>query len=50
MRVRLPMLATLSLSDCVAGLNYKQPDAPVPTTYKELDGWKPETPAWLLEP
>ena len=34
----------LLLGGCMVGPNYKRPDAPVPTTYKELAGWKPATP------
>jgi NodT family efflux transporter outer membrane factor (OMF) lipoprotein len=38
-----PCLAAL-LTGCMVGPDYKRPDAPVPITYKELDGWKPATP------
>ena len=38
-------VAALSLCGCMVGPDYKRPDAPVPTTYKEQDGWKPATPA-----
>ena len=41
----MTLLATLSLSGCMVGPDYQRPDAPVPTTYKEQDGWKPATPA-----
>jgi NodT family efflux transporter outer membrane factor (OMF) lipoprotein len=34
----------LLLTGCMVGPDYKRPDAPVPVTYKELDGWKPATP------
>ncbi len=34
----------LLLTGCMVGPDYKRPDAPVPITYKELDGWKPATP------
>ena len=33
------------LSGCVAGPDYKRPDAPVPARYKELPGWISAAPA-----
>jgi NodT family efflux transporter outer membrane factor (OMF) lipoprotein len=40
-------LLTLStaLTGCMVGPDYHRPEAPVPTTYKELPGWKLATPA-----
>jgi NodT family efflux transporter outer membrane factor (OMF) lipoprotein len=32
--------ATLLLASCTVGPDYKKPDAPVPVSYKELEGWK----------
>ncbi|HTI86159.1 MAG TPA: efflux transporter outer membrane subunit [Alphaproteobacteria bacterium] len=37
-------LAITALAACTVGPDYKRPDAPVPATYKELDGWKPAQP------
>lgn len=37
-------LLAMLLTGCMVGPDYKRPDAPVPITYKELDGWKPATP------
>ena len=45
MRLRAALLATLCLTSCMVGPDYKRPDAPVPVTYKELAGWKPATPS-----
>jgi len=36
---RLPLLLCLTLSACMVGPDYHRPDAPVPVTYKELQGW-----------
>jgi NodT family efflux transporter outer membrane factor (OMF) lipoprotein len=40
--------ASIALSACEVGPNYRKPDAPVPVAYKELPGdapmWKPSTP------
>ena len=33
-------LTALLLASCSVGPDYKRPDAPVPASYKELDGWK----------
>jgi NodT family efflux transporter outer membrane factor (OMF) lipoprotein len=33
------------LSSCEVGPNYRRPSAPVPTHFKEADGWKPATPS-----
>jgi NodT family efflux transporter outer membrane factor (OMF) lipoprotein len=43
-QVGLVMLI-LTVSACAVGPNYRRPTAPVSTTYKELPGWKPATPA-----
>ncbi|HEY5211365.1 MAG TPA: efflux transporter outer membrane subunit [Stellaceae bacterium] len=34
----------LLVASCEVGPNYSRPAAPVPTSYKELKGWKPATP------
>lgn len=39
-RVLLTGLPALALTACMVGPNYQRPSAPVPTTYKELQGWK----------
>jgi NodT family efflux transporter outer membrane factor (OMF) lipoprotein len=39
------LLAALGLSGCMVGPDYRRPDAPVPVTYKELEGFRPATPA-----
>src|SRR6185437_15462781 len=36
--------ALTSLAACTVAPDYRQPPAPVPTAYKEVDGWKPATP------
>lgn len=36
--------ALMALAACTVGPDYEKPSAPVSTTYKELDGWKPATP------
>ena len=36
--------ALASLAACTVGPDYRKPPAPVPTAYKEVDGWKPATP------
>ena len=37
--------ALLALSACAVGPDYFRPDAPAPSAYKELPGWKASTPA-----
>jgi NodT family efflux transporter outer membrane factor (OMF) lipoprotein len=48
MRVRLrwiaPVLALAGLTACAVGPNYKRPTAPVPASFKEINGWKPSQP------
>ncbi|MGA9852181.1 MAG: efflux transporter outer membrane subunit [Gammaproteobacteria bacterium] len=39
-RVLLTGLPALALAACMVGPNYQRPSAPVPATYKELQGWK----------
>lgn len=34
-----PLVLALALSGCMVGPNYYRPSAPVPATYKELQGW-----------
>ena len=36
--------ALIALAACTVGPDYEKPSAPVPATYKEIDGWKPATP------
>ena len=33
------LVTVLALAGCAVGPDYRKPDAPVPTTYKELEGW-----------
>jgi NodT family efflux transporter outer membrane factor (OMF) lipoprotein len=44
MKLRLPSASLLTLalllSACAVGPDYQRPSAPVPTAYKEADGWK----------
>jgi len=35
----VPLLLSLAVSACMVGPDYHRPDAPVPVTYKELQGW-----------
>ena len=46
MRLRLESViaSTMILSACAAGPDYHRPTAPVPATFKELEGWKPGEP------
>jgi NodT family efflux transporter outer membrane factor (OMF) lipoprotein len=39
------VLGVFCLTGCMVGPDYHRPDAPVPATYKEANGWKPATPA-----
>ncbi len=41
----LPIALALPLSACKVGPNYHRPDAPVASTFKEDQGWKPAEPA-----
>jgi NodT family efflux transporter outer membrane factor (OMF) lipoprotein len=41
--------ALVVLGGCAVGPNYERPSAPVPTTYKELKGWKRAAPADTLD-
>jgi len=45
--LRSLLLLTLStaLTGCMVGPDYHRPEAPIPTTFKELPGWKLATPA-----
>ena len=38
-----PVLATLAA--CTVGPDYQRPDAPVPSGFKELEGWRTSQPA-----
>ncbi len=38
------MLALAGLAACAVGPNYKRPTAPVPSSFKEINGWKPGQP------
>ena len=38
------LIACLALAGCVVGPDYRRPDAPVATEYKELDGWRTAQP------
>lgn len=48
MRARLrwiaPALALAGLAACEVGPDYERPTAPVPASFKEIDGWKPSQP------
>jgi NodT family efflux transporter outer membrane factor (OMF) lipoprotein len=39
-----PVMVLAGLAACEVGPNYHRPTAPTPTTYKEIDGWKPSQP------
>lgn len=43
-RPLLASVALIALAACTVGPDYDRPAAPVPATYKEIDGWKPATP------
>ena len=43
-RPLLASVALIALAACTVGPDYEKPAAPVPPTYKEIDGWKPATP------
>ncbi|MGB9429345.1 MAG: efflux transporter outer membrane subunit [Gammaproteobacteria bacterium] len=43
-RVLFAGLPALALTACMVGPNYQRPSAPVPATYKELQGWKVSRP------
>jgi NodT family efflux transporter outer membrane factor (OMF) lipoprotein len=45
----LALLAGLSLAACTVGPDYKPEAAPVPTTFKELKGWKLASPSDALD-
>jgi NodT family efflux transporter outer membrane factor (OMF) lipoprotein len=44
MRRSTSILLAISLGGCTVGPDYKRPDAPPATHFKELDGWKPSDP------
>jgi NodT family efflux transporter outer membrane factor (OMF) lipoprotein len=44
-----PVIALLLLSACKVGPNYRRPEAPAATAYKEDQGWTPATPAQVPE-
>ena len=39
MKNRILVFACLTLAGCAVGPDYHRPEAPVPATYKELEGW-----------
>jgi len=43
-RPLLASAALIGLAACTVGPDYEKPSAPVPVSYKEIDGWKPATP------
>lgn len=43
-RVLIAGLPALALAACMVGPDYQRPSAPVPATYKELQGWKVSQP------
>jgi len=43
------VLTAASLAGCAVGPNYHRPTAPVPATFKELDGWRPARPADAID-
>jgi NodT family efflux transporter outer membrane factor (OMF) lipoprotein len=43
-RIASALLAAAALTSCAVGPDYELPPAPVPTAFKELDGWKIATP------
>ena len=44
LRPLLASAALTTLAACTVGPDYQKPSAPVPATYKEIEGWKPATP------
>ena len=40
----VPVVALAGLAACEVGPDYEQPTAPVPASFKEIDGWKPSHP------
>ncbi|MBS0295106.1 MAG: efflux transporter outer membrane subunit [Proteobacteria bacterium] len=42
-------LTAASLAGCAVGPNYHRPTAPVPATFKELEGWRPARPADAID-
>lgn len=50
MRGALALLACAQLCACAVGPDYRRPQVPVPTAYKELPGWKPADPGAALAP
>jgi len=45
----LPLAALLLLAACKVGPNYRRPDVPVASAYKEDQGWKPAVPAQVAK-
>ena len=45
----LVLILPLCAGACTVGPNYKRPDAPVPTHYKEAEGWKVAQPADIAD-
>ena len=43
-RPLLASVALIGIGACTVGPDYEKPSAPVPVSYKEIDGWKPATP------
>jgi NodT family efflux transporter outer membrane factor (OMF) lipoprotein len=44
-RCALLLLTSLALSACAVGPNYRRPATPMPTTYRQVEGWTPATPS-----
>jgi NodT family efflux transporter outer membrane factor (OMF) lipoprotein len=49
MKIKLAPALLLLLAGCAVGPDYHRPDAPTAAAFKELDGWKPATPADLAD-
>ena len=45
----LLVLGVLMVGGCAVGPNYRRPAVPVPSAYKEADGWKPASPADAID-
>lgn len=43
------MVPALMMAGCMVGSDYKKPDAPAAPVFKELQGWKPATPADAID-
>lgn len=49
LRTGVSALTLAALAGCAVGPNYHRPTAPVPATFKELEGWRPARPADAID-